>query len=358
MNHDVLIDKYARLYEQPYQLAALGNEVLHLCLSYRNCKNFDQMQSFQKGSIRWLGLSAGFCLTKLVTYPSQVLKLGMDFKPDLIVASSDCLHICLAHWLSIVMKVRFAADLYDDYETFGLSKLPFLKYFYRRALKQAKAISCVSQHLAIYIKSWVQEGSCVEALPSTIDKSIFFPRSKDCMKLSFNLPVDGKIIGTAGGLTKSKGIATVYDAALEIVDSNPDIHFAFAGPVDPLCPPPAHERIHYLGTLTHQRVAELFSALDVGIVYLRDTTYGKFSFPQKAYEMASCRIPMVVSAVGDMSILFSRENNELYTADNIPELVSAIQHQLSSPHEANLEIDDWAEHGRKLDTLYKSLPKD
>ena len=36
MSKDVILDRYARLYEIPRQLALLGHEVLGLCMSYQN----------------------------------------------------------------------------------------------------------------------------------------------------------------------------------------------------------------------------------------------------------------------------------------------------------------------------------
>ncbi len=352
MNHDVIEDRYARLYEQPFQLSQLGNDVLGVCLSYRPCEKKNESHTGGQGSIQWVGYSSGRLRTSLLFYPSKLLALARAFKPDLIVGSSDCLHVALAQWLANKIGCLFSADLYDDYESFGLAKLPFLKYFYRRALKKTRTISCVSQSLANHIRLLVGNKPTILALPSTIDKDVFHPMNKEYARKSFNLPNNKILIGTAGGLTKEKGIETVYRAVLICIEKNPNVHFAVAGPIDKRCPPPVHERIHYLGKLPHKKVAELFCSLDVGIVYLRDTLYGKLSFPQKAYEMASCRIPMIVADIGDMSFLFSRSKNELYTADDAVDLANALQHQLEHPNRPALEIDDWHEHGKKLNHLY------
>lgn len=352
MRHDVIEDRYARAYEQPFQLSELGNEVLGVCLSYRPCITRDELHTGNRSQMRWVGYSSGIARVGIFFYPFKLLKIAKKFSPDLIVSSSDCIHIVLGKWLANKISCKFSADLYDDYESFGLAKIPFLKYFYRMALKQACAISCVSSSLTNYVRSWNKKTNWIAALPSTIDKSIFYTRNRDQMRENFNLPKDKTIIGTAGGLTKEKGIEAVYKATLTCLDENPNIHFVIAGSIDRNCPPPTHERIHYLGKLPHHKVAELFCALDVGIVYLRNTTYGRLSFPQKAYEMASCKIPMVVADVGDMSILFSKEKNELYTADDPVDLAFTIQRQIEHPCIPNLDIEDWREHGKKLNQLY------
>ncbi|RYG15869.1 MAG: group 1 glycosyl transferase, partial [Chitinophagaceae bacterium] len=300
MGHDVIADRYARLYEQPFQLAQLGSNVLGVCLSYRNCTKIDEVQKIPKGKLRWVGLSANKHHMSVLTYPFTLLKIAREFKPDIVVGASDCLHIILGEWLSKKLGCVYAVDLYDDFETFGLAKIPFIKMLYRKALKKAKVISCVSQSLKVHIKKHSGSHVSIIALPSTIDQSIFHPRDKNEMRVSFNLPINAPIIGTAGGLFKNKGIETVYKAFEEVLTRLPDVICVFAGPIDANYPPPKHERIIYLGKLSHERVAELFCVLDVGIVYLKDTQYGQLSFPQKAYEMAACQISMVVANVGDM----------------------------------------------------------
>jgi glycosyltransferase involved in cell wall biosynthesis len=352
MNHDVIEDRYARLYEQPFQLSQLGNHVLGICLSYRPCEAKDEIHAGDNGNMRWVGFSSGNFRTSIPSYPGKLLKLAEKFKPDLIVASSDCLHIVLGRWLADKIGIQFSADLYDDYESFSLAKIPFLKHLYRKALRQAKVISCVSNNLANHIKAWCRETSTVVALPSTIDKQIFHAMDKKQIREQLNLPPNKIIVGTAGGLTAEKGIATVYQAILLCLEEKPDIHFAIAGSIDKNCPPPIHKQIHYLGRLAHHKVAELFCALDLGIIYLRDTSYGRLSFPQKAYEMAACKIPIVAADIGDMSTLFSRDRNELYTADDVADLAHSIKSQIASPSIPNLEIDDWQEHGKKLNQLY------
>jgi teichuronic acid biosynthesis glycosyltransferase TuaC len=353
MNHDVIIDRYARLYEQPKQLSLLGNEVLAICLSYRACEEIDHIDE-NSDRLRWVSFSPGSFYTAAILYPFRLYKMAKKFKPDLIVASSDCPHIALGYWLAKKLSINFAADLYDDYETFGLAKLPFLKFFYRNALRYATAISCVSISLANHIKNTFPDQRNIIALPSTIDKGVFYPRHKQSTRAALSLPLNAKIIGTAGGLTYEKGIKTVYDAFLHLAQENSSLQFVLAGPIDPKCPPPSHPQIHYLGVLPHDRIAELFCSLDVGIVYLRDTVYGKLSFPQKAFEMAACKIPMVVADIGDMSFLFSKEKNELYSADDTVNLEHCIEQQLRSPNVANLEINDWKEHARKLYDFYRT----
>ena len=354
MGHDVIEDKYARLYEQPFQLAQLGHDVLGVCLSYRNCVARDEQHSTAKGSLQWIGLSPGKSRLELFSYTYSLLKIVKKFKPNIIVGASDCLHVILGEWIAKKIGCKFAADLYDDYETFGLAKIPFIKHFYRNALREACVISCVSQSLSRHITNLVTKDTMVFALPSTINQSLFYPREQKSMRELLQLPDSFIIVGTAGGLTKEKGIETVYRAFEQIVEHSPNVLCVLAGPVDKHCPPPKHERIRYLGKLPHHRVAELFCALDVGVVYLRDTQYGQLSFPQKAYEMAACKIPMVVASIGDMKEIFSENYNELYLPDNHKHLASMVLKQIEEPHPTNVSIENWEAQAQKLVLAYRS----
>ena len=90
MGHDVIADRYARLYEQPYQLAQLGNDVLGVCLSYRNCAEKDETHKTTKGKLRWIGLTVGMYYISILKYPTHLLKIAREFKPDIIVGAMDC----------------------------------------------------------------------------------------------------------------------------------------------------------------------------------------------------------------------------------------------------------------------------
>ncbi len=355
MGHDVIVDKYARLYEQPYQLAQLGNDVLGVCLSYRNCSKKDEIHTTDKGSLRWIGLSSGKSRLQILFYPTQLLNIVRNFKPDIIVGASDCLHVVLAYQISKKINVKFAVDLYDHFESFGLARIPFLKYFYKSAIRNACAVTCVSEPLMDLIKNTYKAKGKVLTLHSTIDKDLFYYKDKQDCRKQLGLPLHAQLIGTAGGLSREKGIEPIYNAFLDMKKENENLHLVLAGIVDSNCPPPSDVNVHYLGKLPHKDIATLFCALDVGIVYLRDTPYGRYSFPQKVYEIAACKIPFVVTNVGIMSTLFEKYENFLYEPDDNIDLAVQIKKQLSAPCIYSHPIPDWKSQAKALEELYGSI---
>jgi len=104
--------------------------------------------------------------------------------------------------------------------------------------------------------------------------------------------------------------------------------------------------------LPHAQTAVLFGALDVGVVYLRDTPYGRYSFPQKAYEMAACGVPVAVARVGAMATLFADWPQALYEPDDAVSLADCLARQLARPQIPELEIPDWAELAGRMEAAY------
>src|SRR5690606_30333030 len=168
----------------------------------------------------------------------------------------------------------------------------------------------------------------------------------------FKLPVNARLIGSAGGLSADKGILPLYQAFEGLSKQDPDLHLVLAGQIDPTCPPPAGDRVHYLGKLSHSQVAELFCALDVAVVYLRDTPYGRFSFPQKAFEVSACGVSMAIARVGAMEAVFKKSGAALYEPDNAESLAASVKDLLSQPRKVEMKIMDWADQATVLEQYY------
>ncbi|MFM8331427.1 MAG: glycosyltransferase family 4 protein [Candidatus Methylumidiphilus sp.] len=352
MRKDVIIDRYARLYEQPRQLALRGHDVLGLCLSYRPTSERDELHEAAPGRLRWLGF-APQGMAGILAYPRRAEAALRAFAPDIVVAASDCPHVVLGEWLARRLGVPLAVDLYDDFETFGLAKIPGLRLLYRRALRRAAVVSCVSEWLARRVREDCRADGEVIALPSTIDRAVFRPMDRTACRANLGLPADARLIGTAGGLHRDKGIVPLYEAFASLSQQDPDVHLVLAGGIGPDCPPPAGPNVHYLGELPHARTAELFNALDVGVVYLRDTPYGRASFPQKIYEMAACGLPLAVARVGAMDDMLGHAPFSLYQPDDAVSLASCVAAQLADPRHANIEIRDWSSLADDMERAYR-----
>ncbi|MGH8372939.1 MAG: glycosyltransferase family 4 protein [Gammaproteobacteria bacterium] len=353
MGKDVIMDRYARLYEIPYQLARLGHVVHGYCFSYQGHDEGTWKHDALPGTLSWKSRSPGFgYVPGLLLYPAKLLREVRGFAPDVIIGASDIPHVVLAARIAGRLKVPYVADLYDNFESFGQARIPGMVGTLRRAVRDAQFVTTTSEPLKQLVLEQYAARGTVMAIPSTVDKAIFRRLDRRAARVSLGLPEHAVLIGTAGGLHSNKGVDVLYAAWPDIATRHPDVHLVLAGPIDSNLPPPVDARVHYLGSLPHDRTAEVFNALDVGIIYLRDTAFGRYCFPQKAYEMLACGLPIIAAGVGVMPGLLAATPAALYRPEDVEDLQRALSYQLDARSGIDTPIQDWeqlvGEMNRKL----------
>jgi glycosyltransferase involved in cell wall biosynthesis len=195
----------------------------------------------------------------------------------------------------------------------------------------------------------------VVAMPSTVDKTVFHPRARDACRDTLGLPRDALLVGTAGGLYRDKGIEALYAAWRQLREEMPQLHLVLAGPHEAGLVPPGDDRVHYLGALPHAQVAQLFCALDVGAICILDTAFGRYCFPQKAYEMLACGLPVVAADVGAMGALFADAPQCLYAAGDAADLAAKLRRQALQPLRPDVAIEDWQQIIGRLEARLQGL---
>ena len=362
MGKDVIHDRYARLYEIPNQLAQLGHEVRCYCLDYHPSRTsaksgFDksaqgsdqgtwQHDVSGTGSLHWSSTPFGLPqLGQWFAYPRRLLgELKSSFQPDVLIGASDIPHAALTAWLSKRLDRPYVIDLYDNFEGFGQARIPGFVPALRHATRNAGLVLTTSEPLRQKVLHEYRAKGMVISMPSSVDLDVFKPQDRSAARQVLGLPLHARLIGTAGGLTTDKGIEPLYKAWELIASRYPDVHLVLAGPFRDELPPPKGERVHYLGQLNHAQVANMFCALDVGVISILDTPFGRYCFPQKAYEMLACGLEVVVSDLGEMSTLFSATPETLFSPGDANDLARALSLQLSLEVPAttsNIQIDDW-----------------
>ena len=349
MQKDVIDDRYARVYELPNQLAHQGHRVRGLCLSYRKrAEGRFEHYSENDGLLEWHSFNLGTLIVPgFWRYLRNAKAIIQEFKPDLLIGCSDCIHAVITAYLARKFKIPYFLDLYDNYESFGLAKIPGLLALYRRAIKNATGISCVSEPLSEYIRHHYGHKN-VLTLESTIGGNDFFPQDKQACRKQLQLPADARIIGVAGSLNLNRGIALLYESFLDLAESDANLHLALAGPADKRCPIPTHPRIHYLGLLPHKEVALFYNALDLAVVCMRDTDFGRYAFPQKTYEILACKTPILTARLGALERTFKDYPECLYQPDDKSDLQNKIAALLHEPCSIDIPIPTWSEQTQRL----------
>jgi len=265
-NKDLIDDRYGRLYELPGELARRGHQVAGLCLSYRQRKEGHLSGlDIDDTKVDWFSVNLGWLVIPGLThYLKRLEALCVEFRPDMIYACSDAPHIIYGCRVAKKQNIPCVVDLYDNFESFKLTSLPGILPFFKRAVSSAAGVICVSPNLQKYIEKHYYPKGLIDTIPNGIPSDLFHPMDRLKCRKKLGLPVDAKLIGTAGALGPNRGIDVLFDGYKELAIENPAIHLVMAGSVDPGITLPEGEKIHYLGNLDYQDIPKLFNALDVG----------------------------------------------------------------------------------------------
>ncbi len=355
-NLDLIDDKFGRIRELPIVMSQLGHEVSGICLSYRSRKEGIYKDQKNDASVKWYSLN----LKRLFhfganSYYSALNTIIGEKKPDLIWASSDALHIILGALIAWKFKIPFVADLYDNYESFQAIRLIGGKGVFRYALKHADGITCVSHPLAGFIRKTVEFEGPVHVIENAVVQGAFYPRNKLACRRQLGLPDEGFFIGTAGAISKSRGVEVLFDAFQSLVNKEPNIRLVFAGHCDKGLELPENNRIHYLGVLPPDKVPVLLSALDIQVICNKDSTFGKYCFPQKFYEAVACQTPVVAAAVGSMPKLLEHYQDHLFEPGNARELEFVLQQRMQRPTSMHLNAATWDARGLELESFFQEI---
>jgi glycosyltransferase involved in cell wall biosynthesis len=349
MNKDLLDDRFGRFREIPLELARKGHRVTGLCLSYQ----FREEGWVSDGPVRWKSINAGLAkISGVARFIAQAVRLSK--RVDVIWACSDSFYGIIGLLIARKQRIPLVFDLYDNFESFLLAKLPLLKQLYRYAVRKSDSLTCISRPLARLVSSYGRNGEVI-VLENAVRDDLFRPMDKAAARRDFKLPQNCLIIGTAGALTKNRGISTLFEAFEILKAKYHDIHMALAGHRDVRIP--SREGIHDLGVLPLDRVPKFLNALDVGIICNEYNNFGRYCFPQKAREMMACNIPIVAAKVGSMEDLLEEHQEWLYTLNNPNDLAHIIENRLNSRLTNYGPLPSWSDMADVLEGIFFNLGK-
>ena len=358
MGKDLLDDRFGRFRELPLELAQLGHEVTGIACSYRRREesvvlDFDPSRD---GVVTWHSINAVNGLTpRLGKFVNQALKLAAGFQPDLIWSCSDAYQVIFGAWLADRIRSKCVVDLYDNFEAFGASQVPGILSLFRRAVREAAGVTFFCRRLADYVTPTYHRAGTSSIIENGVRKDLFFPRNRESCRQQLGLPKDAQIIGTAGALDSSRGIDTLFRGFERLATEYSDLHLAIAGPRKFNLEIPRGPRIHDLKILSHEEVPVFVGALDVAVICYRHSLQGDFSFPQKAYEIMACGVPLTAAAVGSMNELLESHPGCLYQPEDPASLAQSLRRQLTNRDLVEANIPAWTDSARKLERYFAEI---
>ena len=346
---DLLDDRYGRLYEIPEALARAGHKVSGLITSYRYRPESEHTSD---SGVRWLSVN----LTPAAPWNwyRQLGHLRKD-KPDVIWASSDALHCIAAIKLGQLLNAPVVLDLYDNYDHFTLTALPFVRHQFHQACRSAAVITTVSNTLANYVREMIAPATPVQVIGNGVNTKVFKPLAAKQCREQLNLPLGARIIGTAGAINASRNINDLFEAFTLMADRDTDLYLAIAGPQDKTPALYAHPRIINMGILDWQLVPMLINALDVAVVCNRDDTFGRYCFPLKFQEAMACGVPVCAAMVGDVAHLLKDHPTMQYRPGDALQLAEKLNTLLAGERDSvSYTVSDWTALAAQLDKILQN----
>lgn len=320
---DLIDDQYGRLAEIPAEFAIAGHEVRGLTFSYR----VKPEGTFKIKSVFWKSINT-LPIFGVITQLRSLRKTFNEFQPDIVWASSDA-WICIIAALAAKGRAPLVLDIYDNYESFTLTKLPLIKWLFKKACLNASGLSVVTSPLIEHLRAtYSLEKKPILKVGNAVDNNAFFAVDKFEARKKLKLPQNRWLIGTAGAIHSNRGIDTLFEAAAILKRKKLNIDLVIAGPRDDT--PKKHGALHFidLGIFNHELSKFFYSALDVAVICNTDSAFGKFCFPQKFAEICACNIDFVAANVGELAETLDQHPQVLFEHNSPQELAKKIENLL------------------------------
>ena len=349
MGRDLLDDRYGRFRELPLALASEGHQVDGLCLSYRRRQEGRQADTSAAARVAWRSLNAWRLLpVGPRSYWRELDRIASETHPDVVWACSDAPHALLGVRAARRLGAKLVIDLYDNFESYGLTRLPGMRAALGRAVRAADGVTCVSEPLAGLVRNQYGYSGPIEVIENAVPADAFRPINREQARAILKLPQDAVLIGTAGSLSRSRGIEVLFTAFSRLAEQQPDVHLVLAGHKDRDVMLPNSSRVHYLGLLPPDRVPVLLSALNVSVICNRESAFGSYCFPQKFYESVACGVPVISAGVGAMRELLKDRPANRFEPEDSDSLLQKLREQIALPTPVPLSVPTWNDLGERL----------
>jgi glycosyltransferase involved in cell wall biosynthesis len=357
MGKDLLDDAYGRFYELPLELARHGHAVQGLCASYRRRPEGEVVARREGAEVRWRALRVRpYSVLSLRRWVGALDHAASSFGPDVVWACSDSFHAILGAWLQRRHGVPCAIDLYDNFESYAATRIPGVRSRFRAAVRDAAGVTCVSPALEDYVRERYAVRGGLQVLENGMSAH-FVPHDRALCRRRLKLPLQAKIVGTAGAIDRSRGIEELFEAFLRLVPAQPDLHLLLAGRIARGTRVPRHERIVYLGQLDHAEVPYVMGAMDVCVVCNRRSAFGDYVFPQKLYEAIACGVPPLVARTPGVASLLRAAPGHGYEPGSLESLIDGIKALLARPTLPPIPPRSWADIGATLHAFLKDVSR-
>ena len=322
-NKDILSRPYGRFFYLPKLLAQRGHTVHILLLDYSGSETIE----IYRDGIHWYSISLfPFVLIAYYKFASKIIEINSI---DWVVGLSDTYFGIMAQKLATKFNIKSIIDAYDNYESY-ISWFYPLHYLWRNSLNNCDLVTVAGPQLAdLYKENGIKTKSLI--VPMSADPE-FIPLNKNESRKKLNLPLNRKIVGYCGSLSKSRGIKILFELISEM-SADENCIFVLSGKSDKNVTYP--KNVIWLGYIDDELMPTLVNSLDIMLVLNLPSKFGNYSYPAKLYEAMNCRIPVVAGKTKSVEWILREFPEMLASAGNIKSYLSGININLKNNNVKN-----------------------
>jgi len=338
---DVLREGVGRPYALFAALRDLGHEVRFLLGDYTERECRDLARGGITFAIRPLGLG------RLPSFRRAVgEQLASGF--DCVIAEGDPLFAILSLGPCRERGAPLVYDLMDNYETYAVYRIPFIRSLDRRSIRRADAVVCVSGALRAKIAPLRTEG--VYVVGNGVDTEQFAPMDRRECRRRLSIPESAAVIGYFGYLVGYKGIEILLEAREALRRRGIQALLLLAGKREASVRLPA-EGVFCRGLVSQSEIPACINACDAVAVPSPSNPYTDYCFPLKMLEGLACGVPVVATSLGPVRELVGEKYPWLARPGDPDDLARAIEAALGGAHRNLREIalaHTWREMAARL----------
>lgn len=242
--------------------------------------------------------------------------------------------------------------------------LPFIRSLVRFTLTRASKVISVSQALNREVMNFGIPSEKTTVIPNGVDSEMFRPIPKREVRQKLGLPLEKRMLLSAGGLVPGKGFDLLIKAVRILLDENglTDVYLCIVGG-GPLRSElervvislGLHNHVRLVGPVAHQHLPAWYNASD--LFCLASSREG---WPNVLMEAIACGRPVVTTKVGGVAEIVRSENIGLFTERTPSDIAEAITVALGrkwNPAEIREHVRNrtWEEAGRRVVEVFESV---